>query len=120
MRGQGLSIRYIVVLAIAILVLVIVGLMLYRAQGSSNAISRESAINTCRDLCVQAENVASGAGGTPGVFDKPAALGNKPKFCTVTMNVDGKAQHCYNLYTCKLYDSEGDSITLNENNCNNW
>jgi hypothetical protein len=116
MRAQGLSIRYIVVLALAILVLVIIGLMLYRAQGSSNAINRQSAINTCRDLCVEAENIAIGAQGTPGVLDYPSA--SKPKFCTVTLNVDGQQKHCYELYTCTLTDAEGDSLTLDESGCN--
>ena len=115
MRAQGLSIRYIVVLALAILVLVIVGLMLYRAQGSSNAINRQSAINTCRDLCVQAENVAMGAQGTPGVLDYPS-LG-EPKFCTVTLNVDGQQKHCYELYTCTLTDGEGDTLVLDQQGC---
>ena len=117
MHGQGLSIRYIVVLALAILVLIVVALMLYRSQSSSNAINRESATNTCRDLCVQAENLVANAGGTSGV-DYPG-LG-APKYCTVTLNIDGQQKHCYEIYTCKLVDADGDSEILNADTCSSF
>ncbi len=119
MHAQGLSIRYIVVLVLAILVLVLVGLMLYRTQSSSNAINRENAVNTCRDLCVQAENVAMGSMGDPATFDFPPNL-DTPKYCTVVLNIDGEQKHCYEIYTCTLTDGEGNTYLLDEDGCNNW
>ena len=118
MRGQGLSVRYIVVLALAILVLIVVALMLYRSQGSSNAINRESATNTCRDLCVQAENLVANAGGTPGIIDHPGI--GEPKFCTVKLNINGQQENCYQVYTCRLVDADGDTEVLNSTTCNSW
>ena len=92
--------------------------MLYRSQSSSNAINRESATNTCRDLCVQAENLVANAGGTPGVVDHPG-LG-APKYCSVTLNIDGQQEHCYNVYTCRIVDADGDSEILDSTTCSNW
>ncbi len=119
MRAQGLSIKYIVLLALGILVLVLIMLMLYRVHTSSNSINRQNALNTCRELCVEAENAAVGSGGNPGEFNFPPNLGT-PKYCTVTLNVDGKSTHCYEIYTCTLTDGDGDPYLLDENGCNNW
>ncbi len=119
MRAQGLSIKYIVLLALGILVLVLIIFMLYRVHTSSNSINRENAINTCRELCVEAENIAVGSGGNPGKFNFPPNLG-VPKYCTVTLNIGGENKHCYEIYTCTLTDGDGDPYLLDKNGCENW
>ena len=114
MEAQGLSIRFIVLLAIGILVLILIALFVFMGTNpGKNVVSRQNALNTCKELCVEDENMIMNRQGTPGVIDAP--LGYKPRFCGPRFNIKGIGNDvtCDQLYSCVLQDADGDTCTLN-------
>ncbi len=113
MDAQGLSIKFIVLLAVGILVLVLLVLFIYIGYSpNKNVISKQNAINSCKELCIEDENIVMGRKGTIGALDYP--LGYKFKFCKPTFNIQGMGSvKCDQLYTCTLQDADGDVCTLN-------
>ena len=114
MKAQGLSIRFIVLLVIGILVLVLIALFILMGTGpGKNVVSRQNALNTCKELCVEDENLIMSRQGTYGVVDAPT--GYKPRFCNVRFNIKGMGNGitCDKLYTCNLQDADGDVCNLN-------
>lgn len=114
MKSQGLSIRFIVLLTIGIIVLVLLALfILMGTSPGKNVVSRQNALNTCKELCVEDENLIMSRQGTPGVIDAP--LGYKPRFCGPRFNIKGMGNGitCDQLYSCVLQDADGDVCTLN-------
>ena len=113
MEAQGISIRFIVLLAIGILVLVLIALFVFMGTNpGKNVVSRQNALNTCKELCVEDENVIMNRQGTYGVIDTP--IGYKPRFCSPHFNIKGMGNGitCDRLYTCTLQDADGDVCNL--------
>ena len=114
MKAQGLSIRFIVLLAIGILVLILIALFVFTGIGpGKNTVNRQNALNTCKELCAEDENMVMNRQGTTGVVDAP--LGYKPRFCGPHFNIKGIGNDvtCDQLYSCTLQDADGDICTLN-------
>ena len=117
MDSQGLPVKFIVLLAIGILILVLLVFFVYIGYSpNKNVISKENALNNCKELCVEDENYIMGRTGSPGIVDIP--VNYNFKFCSVKYNIQGMGNgiKCDQLYTCVVQDADGDSCTISCNN----
>ena len=92
MKSQGLPINFIVVAALAILVLVLAAGFLIAGSGSiGGAVGPTTARNTCNGYCANLKAKASNEAPPDGETETMATWSKDTKFCTTNQTVQGYA-----------------------------
>ena len=121
MKAQGLSVSFVVVAALAILVLVLGVAFLMGAFGSQKTSAQEQQVKTqCNSWCstIQSQasqlDVANVSGLNSDIGGSGTAL---YKYCKQSFKVAGSTKYCYQLTSCTVTNAYGSEITLDESAC---
>ncbi len=118
MRAQGLSVSFVVVAALAILVLVLGVAFLMGAFGSQKQTAQISQIKqTCNSWCNDMANNIAVVDCTTGKCTGDLCVANHTwssyiKYCNTTFNVGGQKETCNEITSCTVSDSLGNSIVV--------
>ena len=107
MKSQGLPINFIVLIALAILVLVIAGLFFFGGfTKSSTSIDVQTAVNNCNAWClVDAQKAKNDPNFNCATYNST--------FCSKRINVTGMGSvYCDEITSCTVVDYNGNTCTL--------
>ena len=125
MKAQGLSVSFVVVAALAILVLVLGVAFLMGAFGSQKRSAQIQQVKTqCNQWCSSIQALASQESTSNDVSGLKTDIGGSDtssplyKYCKTTFNVPGNSNaHCYDISPCTVTNVYGSSITIDSSGC---
>ena len=105
MKSQGLSLSFIVIAALAVLVLVVVAMFFFRGF-RTEAVDVQTAINACSSKCLLETQIAKDA-------TSPYSNSNSP-FCSLVQSVKGVGDdlRCDKLTSCDIVLGDGTQCRL--------
>ncbi len=118
MKAQGLSVSFVVVAALAILVLVLGAAFLMGAFSSQKtSASMEQAKSTCNTLCSRLQAAMGSVDCTTRCNDKEKCVAKYAwdqynDFCSTSFNIAGKSTKCKDLVSCVVTDAYGNQISI--------
>ena len=118
MKAQGLSVSFVVVAALAILVLVLgVAFLMGAFSSQKTTASMQQAKSTCNNLCSQIQSAMSSQDCTTGSVTGDACVKAKAgsaytHYCNAKFKVAGTTYNCTQLTSCSVNDAYGNSITV--------
>ncbi len=124
MKAQGLSVSFVVVAALAILVLVLAAAFLLGAFGTGKQQTQmQAARTTCNNFCSEIQSQISTVDCTTGTTTGDACIAEKAasaynKFCGTSFNIAGNTYNCTALTKCVVTDAMGNQITVTCDNYN--
>ena len=121
MKAQGLPINFIVIAALAILILIlVVGFVVAGGSSFTSAVAPEQATSTCNSFCVTAQRSAAGVYNSTEIQTWKSSAPTQQKFCTATFDIKGKGKGitCPQLVgSCIVTFGDGTTYALDENSC---
>ncbi len=120
MRAQGLSVSFVVVAALAILILVlavafVMGWFHSGAQQTSMQNAKQSCMRYCNAITTALANKDCTTGKNTTQQEscvKNNATNAWDDYCNTKFNVGGTAYNCTQLYPCSATDATGNSIPI--------
>ena len=118
MKAQGLSVSFVVVAALAILVLVLgVAFLMGAFSSQRTTTSMQQAKSTCNSMCGQIQAIASSHDCTTGNLTGEACIANVTgsaytRYCNAKFNIGGDTYSCTQLTSCVVSDSYNNPITI--------
>ena len=124
-RAQGLPINFIVIAALAILILILAaGFVIGGGASVGAAMGPQQARNTCQGYCNTAQQSAAGMYDADDIVAWKAlsagAAGYDSKFCTAEFDVEGQGTgiKCFSIIGgCKVTFGDGQTYTLQTATC---
>ena len=118
MRAQGLSVSFVVVAALAILVLVLgVAFLMGAFSSQRTTASMQQAKSACNTLCSNIQSAMQSKDCTTGSTKGDACVKDKAsseysKYCGASFSVAGSTYTCTQLTNCVVNDVYGNPITI--------
>ena len=118
MKAQGLSISFVVVAALAILVLVLAVAFVMGWFGTSqHQVSMQRAKSICNGYCNSITTALSNTDCTSGVTDQEKCVCNNATkaygdYCKTKFKISGHDYNCTEIAPCTAQDAMGNSIQI--------
>ncbi len=123
MKAQGLSVSFVVVAALAILILVLAVAFVMGFWGSSGkTFKRQQVIQTCNSYCDQMNGILKTKDCTTGmssdnqtcaVYNTLSSTSAYKAYNNTAFRISGGGTvHCRDVAPCTLYDSTGNSFSV--------
>ena len=118
MKAQGLSISFVVVAALAILVLVLAVAFVMGWFGSSQkTVSMQKAKSICNDYCNSITTAMANYDCTTGISNHEQCVCNNAttaykNYCETTFKISGHDYTCKDIAPCTAQDAIGNSIPI--------